>query len=454
MSILKVLLPIAIMIIIILGKKIPKIGGNLYVALVSAGLLALLMGGVFNPLTWLSAWLDGVNRLAWVMMLSIFGTIYAETQISMGTMDTVLGVCRATFGRSPRGLLVAIMISLALAGSLLGDAIAVSTVVGILIIKPLADMGLKAEEISATLVMGALLGSVCPPISGAVFQAAGLLGVNPDDAAKASYATAIAAIVLSCIYAAYSFVHIKSLPEELIPKESAGQIFRRGWISMIPMGILILTVILRTGPWAIDLAAIIYAPLIKVVQDIPILQGLNNMTLLAVFSVTVISFISPKVRKRGVKDIVKTGFKNVLPCTAVQIAAGFMLGGFYASGLIDTVAAFAQTLNIHALKLGGTAAMCLVGMLTGSQSTAQSAILSFFGPALVSSGLDPVKVAAAGAQIATAGQAMPPADLATFVVAGLVGGILNVKVDSVKSMIKSAPGFLFLLAGGLLLLYI
>ena len=190
------------------------------------------------------------------------------------------------------------------------------------------------------------------------------------------------------------------------------------------------------------------------VQDIPILQGLNNMTLLAVFSVTVISFISPKVRKRGVKDIVKTGFKNVLPCTAVQIAAGFMLGGFYASGLIDTVAAFAQTLNIHALKLGGTAAMCLVGMLTGSQSTAQSAILSFFGPALVSSGLDPVKVAAAGAQIATAGQAMPPADLATFVVAGLVGGILNVKVDSVKSMIKSAPGFLFLLAGGLLLLYI
>ena len=49
---------------------------------------------------------------------------------------------------------------------------------------------------------------------------------------------------------------------------------------------------------------------------------------------------------------------------------------------------------------------------------------------------------------------MPPADLATFVVAGLVGGILNVKVDSVKSMIKSAPGFLFLLAGGLLLLYI
>ena len=63
-------------------------------------------------------------------------------------------------------------------------------------------------------------------------------------------------------------------------------------------------------------------------------------------------------------------------------------------------------------------------------------------------------MAAAGGQIATAGQAMPPADLATFVVAGLVGGILGVKVDCIKSMILSAPGFLILAAGGLVLLYI
>ena len=49
---------------------------------------------------------------------------------------------------------------------------------------------------------------------------------------------------------------------------------------------------------------------------------------------------------------------------------------------------------------------------------------------------------------------MPPADLCTFVVAGLVGGILGVKVDSVKSMIRSFPGFFVLFLGGIALLYI
>lgn len=131
-----------------------------------------------------------------------------------------------------------------------------------------------------------------------------------------------------------------------------------------------------------------------------------------------------------------------------------MLGAFYTSGLIDVVAEFAQTLNLNMLKLGGSGAMMLVGMLTGSNSTAQSTILSFLGPALVSSGVEPVNVAAAGGMIATAGQAMPPADLATFVVAGLVGGILGVEVDCIKSMIKSAPGFIFLAIGGLILLYV
>ena len=98
--------------------------------------------------------------------------------------------------------------------------------------------------------------------------------------------------------------------------------------------------------------------------------------------------------------------------------------------------------------------MMLIGMLTGSQTTAQNSIFTFFGPALVSGGVDPIHVAAAGAHIATAGQALPPVDLCTFVVVGLVGGILNVKVDAVRSMIDSAPGFLMLTAAGLVLLYI
>ena len=58
-----------------------------------------------------------------------------------------------------------------------------------------------------------------------------------------------------------------------------------------------------------------------------------------------------------------------------------MLGAFYATGLIDAVADFAMGLNTHLLKFGGAGALMLIGMLTGSQSTAQNAIFSFFGPA-------------------------------------------------------------------------
>ena len=448
-----VVIPLLLMIGIILLKKIPYIGGNIYVALIAGGLSALLLAGLFNPATWFFAWVDGVDRISWVMMLSIFGTVYAETQLTMGSMDTVLGVSRAAFGKSPKGLLVSIMITLALAGSLLGDAVAVSTVLGVLIIKPLNDMGLEPEEISASIVMGALLGSICPPISGALNTSAGLLGVNLDDVVKVSFITVPICIVLSCVYAAFRFVRIKELPRELKPEESAWQIFKKGWVTLVPMFVLVILIILRSG-FGIDPIATLYKPFIDFISDVTWLGGLSNVILLCVFTCNIISFISPQVRKRGVVDIVKHGVKKVLPCTSVQLAAGFMLGSFYAAGLIDVVKEFALGLNEHVLKIGGSVTIMIIGMLTGSQTTAQNAIFTFFGPALVSAGVDPVNAAAAGAHLATAGQALPPADLCTFVVVGLVGGILGTKVDAVKSMIKSAPGFIFLAIAGFILLYI
>jgi hypothetical protein len=116
--------------------------------------------------------------------------------------------------------------------------------------------------------------------------------------------------------------------------------------------------------------------------------------------------------------------------------------------------AFAQGLDANVLKFGGAAAMCLIGMLTGSQSTAQNVVFSFFGPALVNIGLNPTHVAVAGAHLAAAGQGLPPADLTTFVVAGIVGGMLGKKVDPVKSMLLMVPMCLLFLAVGIVFMYI
>ena len=42
-----VLIPVVVLLAVILCKRIPKIGGNVQVGLVLAGVLSLLLGGVF-----------------------------------------------------------------------------------------------------------------------------------------------------------------------------------------------------------------------------------------------------------------------------------------------------------------------------------------------------------------------------------------------------------------------
>jgi len=63
-------------------------------------------------------------------------------------------------------------------------------------------------------------------------------------------------------------------------------------------------------------------------------------------------------------------------------------------------------------------------------------------------------VAVAGAHIAMAGQGMPPADLTTFVVVGLVGGILGIKVDPIRSMFYSMVMCVYFLIVGLAFLFL
>ena len=106
-----VIVPFCLLLAIILIRKIPYIGGNIQIALLLTGLVALVMGGVYNPIDWLWAWVDGIDRIAWVLALAVFGSIYAETQVRMGTMDTVINLLRAKFGHSSRGMVICIILA-------------------------------------------------------------------------------------------------------------------------------------------------------------------------------------------------------------------------------------------------------------------------------------------------------------------------------------------------------
>lgn len=454
-----VIVPVIVLIVLIMVKKIPFVGGKVTYALIIAGLLALLMGGVFNPLQWILAWIDGIDKLAWIMALNIFGSIYAASQTEMKTLDLVLNVARVSLGRSPKGLIVAIILVLGLAGSLLGDSVASATVVGILVIGILSDMQISAAGIGCIIMMGASLGSIMPPITQAVFLASSLAQVDTTPVVNISYITVGIGFVICTIYAVFAFVKIKALPEHLIPNKTAGQIMHGNWHLMLPLAVLILLVILQTAA-GINLVQMATGPLMGWLSNITILKGLSNNIVTFLITATLVSLFFKPVRK-NLPKVVKNGVVGALPAVKVELGAALLLGAFYAAGQIEAVQAFAASMEAGALKVSGGLGILLISALTGSQSTGQNTIFSFLAPALASVGVDPVHAAVASAHIASGGQAFPPVSAPALAISAVVESILVQKlgkdagkVDPIRVMVLTLPMSIYFVIVGFLFLFI
>ena len=454
-----VIVPVLVLIVLIMVKKIPFVGGKVTYALIIAGLLALLMGGVFNPLQWVLAWIAGIDKLAWIMALNIFGSIYAASQTEMKTLDLVLNVARVSLGRSPKGLIVAIILVLGLAGSLLGDSVASATVVGILVIGILSDMQISAAGIGCIIMMGASLGSIMPPITQAVFLASSLAQVDTTPVVNISYITVGIGFVICTIYAVFAFVKIKALPEHLIPNKTAGQIMHGNWHLMLPLAVLILLVILQTAA-GINLVQMATGPLMGWLSNITILKGLSNNIVTFLITATLVSLFFKPVRK-NLPKVVKNGVVGALPAVKVELGAALLLGAFYAAGQIEAVQAFAASMEADALKVSGGLGILLISALTGSQSTGQNTIFSFLAPALASVGVDPVHAAVASAHIASGGQAFPPVSAPALAISAMVESILVQKlgkdagkVDPIRVMVLTLPMSIYFVIVGFLFLFI
>lgn len=448
----EIAIPVGLLFIISLVKKIPKIGGDVRVALLAAALSAVLIAGL-SPFEMLRAAIDGIDRLSWVIMLSIFGSIYAESQVKLGAMDTTLNSLRAIFGNSPKGLIAAIMITLTLAGSLLGDAIAAATVIGFLVINSLNELKVKPEQIGMIILVGASVGSIMPPITQAIFLSSSLVGIEPTPVINMGYITVGIAMILA-IVESFRFVRHKKMPKDLIPSHSVFRIIKERWHTLIPLFVLIVIVIANTAfQYNIFQEWIIFSAILDPIEQVPILKGIAFQVVSAIIIAIAVSFLFSSVRK-GTKDVFKKGLINVNKTVQIQICAGLMVGAFYASGAIDLIAESTQHLDSSLVKIGGAAAMTVIGMLTGSQTTSQTVIVTFLGPILTKMGVDPINIALGASHIATAGQNMPPVCLTAFVVCGIIGGILNKKVDPIKVMILALPNSLYFLIIGLLVWFI
>lgn len=448
---IKVLITIAVLLVIVLCKKIPYIGGNITIGLAIAGALTMILNLQFNPGIWITAFIDGLSRMSWIMFLAMFGSIFAQINTKLGTVDTVISALNAKFGKHPRILVVCILFVLLLAGSLMGDAVAASTVIGILTFGILASMGIAYEKICCLVVMGASIGSIMPPMSQALALSSTLANADPDAVLNVGYISVSIVFVICSFYAAFFLVKKSNKPgtnpnvEIKMGNMTASQILKANWKSLIPILFLIVVIICRSFPFiGVDLGPLILksihftvgeesSDVYSVLSSTTILKGISNGVVISIFCAIIFSLLFKPVRS-NFGEIVSVGIKNSMPCVGIQIACSFMLGAFYACGSIDAVASFCMDLNSSMLKIGAGGALMVLGMLTGSQSTAQNVINSFALPVLTSTGTNPIFAAVGGAHLAAGGMGLPPADLTTFVVAGLIGAQFKTKVDPLKSM--------------------
>ena len=444
---MSVAIPILVLFVLVL-VPLPFVKKDVTVAFLVTAVVSILMGG-----TGFKAFLDGavkgIDGISWVLFLIIFASIYTQSQFVLGSVETVLNLFRSIFGQSTKGLITAILLTLVLAGSIIGSATASAAVVGILVIAVLNEAQVKPDKIGAILLMGSILGSIMPPITQAVFLASSLLKVNMDPVVNKTYFTAALGVIIA-LATCRRYAEIDKLPQELIPDKKPGRILAEDWTPLIPVMVFAILVFLR----AVNIDLLKPTDFIwNVTKKIPILRAFTNRFVQSMIVATLIGMCYPKVFK-SIGTWLPKGVKTVWKPSLSLISAGIMIGAFQASGMVDKIIAFAKTLSPAAIKLGSGGSLLLMGMLTGSQSTSQSSLVPLVGPILVNAGgVDPSDAALGLAHLAMAGQSFPPVCLLSIMLAGLISSEVGKESDAVKIMLLSLPVTMYFAAVGFLALF-
>lgn len=292
-----------------------------------------------------------------------------------------------------------------------------------------------------------------PPITQGVFLSSSLVGIDPSPVINIAYITVGIGGVLA-ILESFRFVRGKKMPDHLKEKQSVFGILKEKWTTLVPLAVLVAIVIANTlFEYNIFEKWFFFAAILEPLKEIPILQGVTFQVVSAIIIAIIVSFLFPSVWKES-KGIFKGGLSKVSQTVQIQLCAGIMVGVFYASGLIEKVAQMTEGLAASMVKVGGALSIVVVGMLTGSQTTAQSVNVTFLAPILKNMDVDPTLIALGASHIAAAGQNMPPVGLTAFVVCGLIGGILNKEVDPIKVMGLALPNSFYFLIVGLIAWFI
>lgn len=456
-----VLIPIAFLILVSMLKRLPLIGGNLTVAFAGAGLLSLWLGGAHDPSAWFAPWLKSMDSIAFIFFIIIFGAIFSALQIESGAMGVVLNILRALWGKTPQGLVLATLVALYFGGSLMGTVAAVGAVIGILIVPAMDEMKINEDLICAIVVTGASMGGMMPPVSNAIILACGLVGIDEHEALLISYGTVGIGLAVIAFFFCKVYIGNKySLPEHLIPKETAWEIFSKNWTKLIPIFVLILIVMLNSIPslkfnlpkYLLSMIPYGKATLFAAIAKVPFAGKIVHNIVMAMLAAIVVNILLDFSLVKRVGAKLKMQMKAIIEPEAVLIATAFFLGAFKIGGQNAAIAAWAKSLDSSLLIFGGAAALLVAGMLTGGQSTAQGMLVPILAPAWTAIGISKLHIALASAHLSMAGQGFPPCDMNTFIIAGLIGAIIGRPVNPLRSMMYSAPYCIYLFIVGIIFL--
>lgn len=456
-----VLIPIAFLILVSMLKRLPLIGGNLTVAFAGAGLLSLWLGGAHDPSAWFAPWLKSMDSIAFIFFIIIFGAIFSALQIESGAMGVVLNILRALWGKTPQGLVLATLVALYFGGSLMGTVAAVGAVIGILIVPAMDEMKINEDLICAIVVTGASMGGMMPPVSNAIILACGLVGIDEHEALLISYGTVGIGLAVIAFFFCKVYIGNKySLPEHLIPKETAWEIFSKNWTKLIPIFVLILIVMLNSIPslkfnlpkYLLSMIPYGKATLFAAIAKVPFAGKIVHNIVMAMIAAIVVNILLDFSLVKRVGAKLKMQMKAIIEPEAVLIATAFFLGAFKIGGQNAAIAAWAKSLDSSLLIFGGAAALLVAGMLTGGQSTAQGMLVPILAPAWTAIGISKLHIALASAHLSMAGQGFPPCDMNTFIIAGLIGAIIGRPVNPLRSMMYSAPYCIYLFIVGIIFL--
>lgn len=456
-----VLIPIAFLILVSMLKRLPLIGGNLTVAFAGAGLISLWLGGAHDPSAWFAPWLKSMDSIAFIFFIIIFGAIFSALQIESGAMGVVLNILRALWGKTPQGLVLATLVALYFGGSLMGTVAAVGAVIGILIVPAMDEMKINEDLICAIVVTGASMGGMMPPVSNAIILACGLVGIDEHEALLISYGTVGIGLAVIAFFFCKVYIGNKySLPEHLIPKETAWEIFSKNWTKLIPIFVLILIVMLNSIPslkfnlpkYLLSMIPYGKATLFAAIAKVPFAGKIVHNIVMAMIAAIVVNILLDFSLVKRVGAKLKMQMKAIIEPEAVLIATAFFLGAFKIGGQNAAIAAWAKSLDSSLLIFGGAAALLVAGMLTGGQSTAQGMLVPILAPAWTAIGISKLHIALASAHLSMAGQGFPPCDMNTFIIAGLIGAIIGRPVNPLRSMMYSAPYCIYLFIVGIIFL--